>query len=163
LNGSGEDPDGDPLFYLWRQVSGEPRVEIFNEANPVASFNAPSNLTSDTNLVFELTVYDNRGLNDSSTTTVTILKSLNNDVQLSGPGSTGGFMFDVASSTPGLPPCKMYKVGDGFHKSVMYSSTNTRYTYIVPENIFLQVFSPDKLAHTCDGLNNGQEGFLVPH
>jgi len=82
LNGSGEDLDGDKLSYSWRQIAGQPRVGISNETDPIASFSAPSNLTNDTNLTFELTVYDNRGFEDKSNTTVTVLNDRNNDAQV---------------------------------------------------------------------------------
>ncbi len=72
LDGSGSsDSDGSISSYLWEQISGSPVVSINNSTSVTASFNAP-NLVSSATLVFQLTVTDDDGDSESSTTQVTI-------------------------------------------------------------------------------------------
>ncbi len=54
LNGSGRDPDGDDLMYIWTQISGT-RVTLQGSETAMASFTAPSGPAT---LVFELRVSD---------------------------------------------------------------------------------------------------------
>jgi hypothetical protein len=64
LDGSGSsDPDGDPLTYLWMQLSGTP-VTLVNPSTSMATFTAPA---TDATLQFRLTVTDTSGAsrNDS--------------------------------------------------------------------------------------------------
>jgi hypothetical protein len=64
LDGSAShDPDGDPLSFVWTQISGPP-VQLSNPNEAKTSFSAPSNLSNDTRLVFKLTVTDTAGLSD---------------------------------------------------------------------------------------------------
>ena len=72
------DPDGDALTYQWLQTSGT-AVTLSNANAASATFTAPD-VTSDTLLRFQLTVSDNRGLANVSTTSVTVRK----------PGKSGG-------------------------------------------------------------------------
>ena len=60
LAGTGSDPDGDPMTFLWSETTGGPVVMIVDSDQPVASFVAPD-VTQDTDLVFRLTVNDGRG------------------------------------------------------------------------------------------------------
>ncbi len=79
LNGTqSNDPDGDAISYQWIQTSGT--AVTLNNANAAsATFTAPS-VTSDVLLRFQLTVSDNRGLANVSSTSVTVRK----------PGKSGG-------------------------------------------------------------------------
>lgn len=61
------DPDGDPLTYVWRQVSG-PTAQMSNATSASASFIAPKSSSAAT-LVFEVTVSDGE-LSDSATVSV---------------------------------------------------------------------------------------------
>lgn len=71
LNGSASfDPDGDALTYSWTQESG-PGVTLGSAKTETATFVAPA-VTADTDLLFRLTVTDDRGESDSATTTVTV-------------------------------------------------------------------------------------------
>ena len=66
------DPDNDQLSYTWTQTEG-PSVVVLNDANSAISrFTAPSDLSEDTELVFSLTVKDDKG-NESSSDTVNII------------------------------------------------------------------------------------------
>jgi len=70
LQGGGEDPDGDPLIYLWRQTNGTP-VAINNANTPNATFEAPA-VTVTTELTFELTVSDDKGASGTDQTVITV-------------------------------------------------------------------------------------------
>lgn len=81
LDGSqSNDPDGTNLDYEWTQTSGQ-AVTLSNTAAVVTTFTAPS-VGSDSMLQFQLTVYDVRGSDSSSNTTITVI---NTD-----PGNGGG-------------------------------------------------------------------------
>ena len=68
LDGSkSKDPDGDPITYLWTQTSG-PAVKLDGANSPIATFTAPSNISSDTTLVFKLIVKDNKNAASDATT-----------------------------------------------------------------------------------------------
>ena len=72
LDGSkSTDPDsGDTLSYLWTQTAG-PTVKLDGANTPIATFTAPSNLSSNTTLVFKLTVKDNKDASNIATAKVT--------------------------------------------------------------------------------------------
>jgi len=72
LDGSkSKDPDsGDSLTYSWKQVGG-PTVLLNDATSSMATFTAPSNIPSDTILVFELTVKDSKNSTSASTVKVT--------------------------------------------------------------------------------------------
>lgn len=81
LDGSqSNDPEGDALTYQWTQIVGNV-VTLNNADSAIATFTAPT-VSSDTILRFELSVTDTTGLNDRSTTSVTITRA--------GGGATGG-------------------------------------------------------------------------
>ena len=64
LEGSGDDPDGDPLKleYLWEQIeTGGPPVELFDFTEPTAYFYAPELTNGCETLTFQLTVTDEKG------------------------------------------------------------------------------------------------------
>lgn len=53
------DPDGGIASYSWIQIAG-PRVQLDGANSPISTFIAPSNISADTNLVFRLTVKDDK-------------------------------------------------------------------------------------------------------
>jgi len=73
LTGTADDPENDPVTYLWTQVSGSPQVTIKNATKLSASFTAPS-VTNDTDLTFQLTATDEHGASGSADTTVTVVR-----------------------------------------------------------------------------------------
>ncbi len=75
LAGSGTDPEAGELTFEWDQVSG-PSVSLSGADTATASFTAPS-LTSDQDLVFELTVTDAQGLSSTDQVTVTVVDVAN--------------------------------------------------------------------------------------
>ena len=80
LNGSGTDPDNDPLTYTWSQDSGTP-VIITDAASARTTFTAPADPTE---LVFTLTVDDETDTNtdtDTDTITITIAKTVTRNIK----------------------------------------------------------------------------------
>jgi streptogramin lyase len=65
LDGSkSNDPDGDSLTYSWKQIKG-PTVPLDDANTPFATFTAPSNISSDTKMIFKLTVKDSKNATNS--------------------------------------------------------------------------------------------------
>jgi hypothetical protein len=64
------DPDNDPLTYSWTQTAG-PIVKLDGANSPIATFTAPSNKSSDIDLIFKLTVKDNKNATNTSNIKVT--------------------------------------------------------------------------------------------
>jgi hypothetical protein len=97
LDGSASnDPDGDALSYQWAQIAGD-AVTLGNGSSATASFTAPT-VTSDRILRFELTVADNGGLDNKSTTSVTVRKTVGGKTGGSGGGSLGWLMLAVLAA-----------------------------------------------------------------
>ncbi len=73
LDGSrSSDPDGDPLVYQWRQLSGPPLADgLVNAGTAKAIFRAPQ-VDADTTLAFQLTVDDGNGGRSAATVTVQV-------------------------------------------------------------------------------------------
>jgi LmbE family N-acetylglucosaminyl deacetylase len=73
LDGTGStDADGTPLTYQWAQAGGIP-VTLSAAASAFPSFVAPSGLTSDENLTFELEVSDGELVSIADLVTVTVV------------------------------------------------------------------------------------------
>ena len=73
------DPNGDPLTYLWRQVSPEsPQIALDDAASATPSFVAPVTLAAWTDFVFELAVDDGQGNSHTDTVTVTVRDTVSN-------------------------------------------------------------------------------------
>ncbi|MDD5146553.1 MAG: PKD domain-containing protein [Candidatus Pacebacteria bacterium] len=69
LNGSGSDPDGDPITYSWTCTGGS--LNSYNIAQP--TYTAPS-ISENTNYSCTLTVADNRGLSSSDSVSIYVQK-----------------------------------------------------------------------------------------
>ncbi|MFZ0556927.1 MAG: hypothetical protein WAM26_16720 [Nitrososphaeraceae archaeon] len=65
------DPSGDPLYFLWLQLTGGPTVPLLNSTTPNPSFVAPV-VTNATTVTFELLVGDGQRASMPSYTFVTI-------------------------------------------------------------------------------------------
>ena len=73
LDGSkSNDPDNDQIKYLWKQIAGTPAVTINGDDKPIATFTAPSDIASDTDLTFELTVTDDKNGKSTAISQVTV-------------------------------------------------------------------------------------------
>lgn len=72
LNGSGSDPDGDPLNFSWTQLSG-PAISLSNSNVAQPTFTAPA-VAANTTATFRLTVSDGSA-SDTDDVTITILDS----------------------------------------------------------------------------------------
>ena len=75
LSGSGTDPENENLTYAWSQTSGT-SMTLSGENTATATFTAPSSLTANATLVFQLTVTDAR--NESGTDSITITVTASN-------------------------------------------------------------------------------------
>lgn len=72
LNGSGStDPDGDLLFYEWRQI-GTPAVVLMQSTSVRPTFTAPMVTGVPLALTFELTVRDNKGGSGTDRVVITV-------------------------------------------------------------------------------------------
>jgi hypothetical protein len=94
LAGIGSDPEGQPLNYLWQQLSGT-NVTINNADNPQASFTAPSVAGT---LEFSLTITDDFGLASSDNVSVTVIVSVQTTTTSSGGGSIHYWLLIIALS-----------------------------------------------------------------
>jgi len=78
LVGAGSDPNPDDIItYSWRQMSG-PAVVLNDDDTSTPSFTAPSNVSSDTELVFSLTVSDDKGAHSNIARVSVTVKNINN-------------------------------------------------------------------------------------
>ncbi len=84
LNGSTSyDPDGDTLSYSWSQISG-PTVVLSDATASLPDFTAPTGLTANETLVFELTVSDGALTSNASSVSVTVLATLSGGINIAG-------------------------------------------------------------------------------
>ena len=84
LSGSGTDPENEDLTYAWSQTSGT-TMTLSGGNTATATFTAPSSLTANATLVFQLTVTDAR--NESGTDSVTITVTASNLSPMANAGS----------------------------------------------------------------------------
>ena len=93
LDGSGShDLDLDPLTYLWLQAASDPIQVILSDPTAVnPSFTAPSGLSQDTALTFNLVVND--GHIDSEVDSVVIMVTASNTDNSTSTGGGGGSCF----------------------------------------------------------------------
>ena len=87
LSGSGLDSDGSIASYAWTQVSGT-SVDLQDAASASASFEAPDKVSGMEELVFRLTVTDNRGEVASDEVSVTVTYANSPPVADAGPDMT---------------------------------------------------------------------------
>ena len=87
LSGSGVDSDGSIASYAWAQVSGT-SVDLQNASSASASFEAPDKASGMEELVFRLTVTDNRGEAASDEVSVTVSYANSPPVADAGPDMT---------------------------------------------------------------------------
>jgi lysophospholipase L1-like esterase len=99
LDGAGSTDDGNgALSYAWMQTAGPP-VSLSNSAAAKPAFSAPSAVTSDVHLTFQLTVTDSDGLQSSDSCTVTVSPDAQpgeSDASGGGGGGGGGCFITTA-------------------------------------------------------------------
>ncbi len=73
LSASGsKDPDGEPLKFVWRQITQKPKATLENNQSAVASFVAP-NVQKDTKMQFSVNVLDGNKINGKANKTVNVV------------------------------------------------------------------------------------------
>ncbi|WP_435319164.1 PKD domain-containing protein [Haloarchaeobius sp. TZWSO28] len=73
LDGSASsDSDGSISTYDWQVISGSGSISNTDNTTPTATYNAPANVGSDTDMTVQLTVTDDNGSTSTDTTTVTV-------------------------------------------------------------------------------------------
>ena len=88
LNGSNStDPEGDKLFYRWKQVAG-PSVTLSDPTADKPKFKAPNVAPSGAALTFELTLNDSLGLKDTDEITVNVTGDNDPPTANAGPDQT---------------------------------------------------------------------------
>lgn len=70
LVGSGTDPDGSIVSYIWTQIAGQ-SVTLTNPNNASTSFDSPAS-TSTLTLIFQLTITDNEGAIATDNVVITV-------------------------------------------------------------------------------------------
>lgn len=153
LNGSGSDPDGNPLTYAWTQTAG-PAVSLANANAAQASFTAPDVAAGTPQLLtFRLTVTDPAGLSGSSTVNITVQEPAA-AVTVSGtifyefpppntlPSKCDGLNFSALETRPvrGATVQIIESPGGVVRGSARTSETGA-YSFLVPgdTNVFLRV------------------------
>ena len=97
LTGTGSsDPDGDALTYQWTQTAG-PAAGLSDPSSPTPTFAAPTGLTADATLTFDLSVFDNRFSSSPDSITVTVRAAVPANL---GPVANAGSDQAVAEGVP---------------------------------------------------------------
>ena len=168
LNGSKSyDPDGNPITFLWRQIGGQ-AVNLDNETSNLPSFTAPTTISTNKEMIFELTVKDNKGVKDSSTVTVvgkqnvsdipSVLSSQNISLSVDKPAYVVGEIVNIKG--------KVKEVTEGDVRLDIYgpdgNPVNTVYADPVNNGDFSQSFSTisgySKGRYTIAATYDGQTG-----
>ena len=99
LSGSGTDPEGEVLTYQWSQVSGS-TVALSEATSTVPAFTAPTQLTADATLVFELVVTDASGAVSAPDAVTITVEAGANDAPVFDAAS---YAFELAENEAGQP------------------------------------------------------------
>jgi predicted outer membrane repeat protein len=111
LNGSGSsDPDGDPITYLWQQVSG-PAVTLTDVTAAQPTFDTPE-VAATTTLEFALVVNDGTAESAADSVVITITKELNKAPPII-DGGTGTFALPENSVIGTIVTTIMVSDADG--------------------------------------------------
>ena len=170
LDGSkSNDPDNDQIKYLWKQIAGTPVVTINGADKPIATFTAPNDLSSDTQLTFELTASDNKNGKSTATSQVTVKyvtpnkppvadagtdETVNSGdyVTLEGTGSKDldGTITSYSWNQTGGPTIQLYNNTNpiaNFFADTVYGDTTLKFTLTVKDDMGLTSY-PDVVTIT---------------
>jgi len=87
ITGVGIDPDGDPLTYSWKQLSGD--KVTFDGTNAAITFTAPEVVSGETKrVILQLTVTDTLNQSDSDRVTLLVVAPNNKPIVDAGPDQT---------------------------------------------------------------------------
>ena len=152
-----KDPDNDPLKYSWVQTAG-PRVKLDNTNTSIATFTAPSNISSNTFLIFKLTVADDKSDTGTDDTKV-MIKHIPPPNRL--PTASAGSEQNVdAGDTVQLDGTKSedqdgnitsYSWSQLAGQHVVLNATNTpRSSFVAPSNVSADIALVFQLSVTDD-------------
>ena len=99
LSGSGTDPEGEVLTYQWSQVRGS-TVALSEATSTAPAFTAPTQLTADAALVFELVVTDASGAVSAPDAVTITVEAGANDAPVFDSAS---YAFELAENEAGQP------------------------------------------------------------
>ena len=98
LSGSGTDPEGEVLTYIWTQISGA-TMALSDATLATPTFTAPTQLVSDAMLVFELVVTDASGaVSAADAVSITVEAGANDAPVFDAP-----YAFELAENEAGRP------------------------------------------------------------
>ena len=134
LEGTGTDPDGDNIRYMWSQTSGVP-TEIYEQGQPSAYFVSPATFSTE-QLEFELKVTDVHGNFDTDDTMITISTAnspprvdAGPDKRVSGGDDITIMGLAVDLNTDSLEIEWKQIAGD----SVVFDKSNLRLSFVAPD------------------------------
>ena len=135
LEGTGSDPDGDNIRYLWSQKSGIP-VELYEHSQPSAYFVAPAIQSLSEPLEFELKVTDVYGNFDTDDTIVTVSTSNSPPRAYAGPdkrvyGGDDVFILGTAVDLNSDNLQTVWKQISG--DAVAFDESNLKLSFTAPE------------------------------
>jgi len=159
ITGVGVDPDGDPITYSWKQISGD--SVKFDGSKAVIDFTAPHVSSGDTRrIILQLTVTDSLGQSDTDRVTLLVVPENNKPRVDAGPdqvinentvGSVFCTAFDVENSV------LTYTWTSASSDLVFDTPTNPDSTFITPsvvesKNIVLTCSVSDGIFTVSDSL-----------
>jgi hypothetical protein len=159
ITGVGVDPDGDPITYSWKQLSGDKLT--FDGSKAIIKFTAPQVSSGDTKrVILQLTVTDSLGQSDTDRVTLLVVAENNKPRVDAGPdqvinentiGSVFCTAFDVENSV------LTYTWTSASSDLVFDTPTNPGSTFIAPsvvdsKNIVLTCSVSDGMFTVSDSL-----------
>lgn len=151
LQGSGSDPDGNAITYLWTQVSG-PAVSI---SNPGVAAPTVTGLSNGNTYVFQLSVSDG---SLSATDQVQVTVNTGSGGQ---PGTVIAYQPSGTMTIDGNLNESSWKINQSISKAVIGSSTNTASFGVLWDNNNLYIGAKVLDAHLFSGAANAWDNDAV--